>query len=87
VIRKPDSRHNLRSVHSTLQPLAVACMQCQHRAALAHDKIGAYSGNRWGENRREADAKFLSAATVATPFLCECPRYVFYHRWQQCVTT
>jgi hypothetical protein len=44
-IRKPDSRHNLRSVCMTSQPLGVECMQCRHRAALAHDKIGAHSGN------------------------------------------
>jgi hypothetical protein len=44
--RKPDNRDNLHSVHSTRRPLAAwsAC-KCQHRAALAQDKIGAYSGN------------------------------------------
>jgi hypothetical protein len=45
MIRKPDSRDNLHSVHSTLQPLGVECMQCQRRAALTHDKIGAHAGN------------------------------------------
>jgi hypothetical protein len=45
MIREPDSGHNLHSVHSTLQPLGVSCMQCQRRAALDHDKIGAHSGN------------------------------------------
>jgi hypothetical protein len=29
----------------TRQPLGVECMQCQHRAVLAHDKIDAHSGN------------------------------------------
>jgi len=29
MIRKPDSRHNLHSVHLTRQPLGVECMQCQ----------------------------------------------------------
>jgi hypothetical protein len=48
MIRKPDSRDNLHSVHSTCQPLGMKCMQCQHRAALAHDKIGAHSGNMKG---------------------------------------
>jgi hypothetical protein len=45
MIRKPDSRDNLHSAHPTLQPLGVEWMQWQHRAALAHDKISAYSGN------------------------------------------
>jgi adenylate cyclase len=47
-IRGPDSQDDLHSVHSTCQPLGVECMQCQHRAALAHDKIGAHSGNMKG---------------------------------------
>jgi hypothetical protein len=44
MIRKPGSRHNLHSVHSTLQPLVVACMQCQNRGALTL-AVDAFSDN------------------------------------------
>jgi hypothetical protein len=63
MIRKPDSRHNLHSVHSTLQPLGVECMQCQHRAALAHDKVGAYSGNM--KEVRKLSFKCTACGSVA----------------------
>jgi hypothetical protein len=81
MIRKPDSRHNLHSVHSTLQPLGVECMQCQHRAALARDKIGAHAGNM--KEVRELSFKCPALATslgsahqrARCTLRCEC-------RWQ-----
>jgi hypothetical protein len=63
MIRRPDSGHNLRSVYMTGQPLGVECMQCQHRAALAHDKIGARAGNMKGV--RELSFKCTACGSVA----------------------
>jgi hypothetical protein len=63
VIRKPDSRDNLRSVHMTGQPLGVECLQCRHRAALAHDRIGAHAGNMKGV--RELSFKCTACGSVA----------------------
>ena len=72
MIRKPDSRHNLHSVYVTLQPLGVECMQCQHRAALAHDKIGAYSGNM--KELRQLSFKCTACGSVANML------YMFHNR-------
>jgi hypothetical protein len=63
MIRKPDSRHNLRSVYMTSQPLGVECMQCQRRAALAHDKIDAHSGNM--KEVRQLSFKCTTCGSVA----------------------
>jgi hypothetical protein len=72
MFREPDSGHNLQSVHSTLQPLGVECMQFQHRAALAHDKIGAHSGNMKGV--RELRFKCTVRGAVANTL------YVFHNQ-------